>query len=117
MQELTARQVKITDSFWSPRLTVNARKAIFHQWEQLEATRCIDNFRLAVGEKDGFREGWFFADSDAYKWLDAASRIYSLHADPELASLMDSLISLIAGAQMQPVAFSRSALGQPASGA
>ena len=49
MQELTSRQVHITDSFWSPRLAVNAEKAIFHQWEQLEATRCIDNFRIAAG--------------------------------------------------------------------
>lgn len=86
--------------FWSPRLAVNAQKAIFHQWKQLEATRCVDNFRLVTGEKDGFREGWFFADSDAYKWLDAASRIYALHADPKLASLMGSFISLLARAQM-----------------
>ena len=100
MLELAARQVNITDSFWSPRLTVNAQKAIFHQWRQLEATSCINNFRLAAGEKDGFREGWFFADSDAYKWLDAASRIYALHADPELASLMDSFIALLERAQM-----------------
>src|SRR5574342_381855 len=107
MQELAARQVNIHDSFWSPRLDVNARQAIFHQWEQLEATRCIDNFRIAAGEKDGFREGFFFADSDAYKWLDAASRIFAIHPDPEpfdqtqgrLASLTDSFISLIARAQ------------------
>jgi len=100
MQEFTARHVKINDSFWSPRLAVNAEKAIFHQWRQLEATRCIDNFRIAAGEKDGFREGFFFADSDAYKWLDAASRIYTLNADPQLASLMDSFIVLLTRAQM-----------------
>ncbi|MEO7837749.1 MAG: beta-L-arabinofuranosidase domain-containing protein [Anaerolineales bacterium] len=100
MNERTARQVNIIDSFWRPRLAVNAEKAIFHQWEQLEATSCIDNFRLTAGEKDGFREGWFFADSDAYKWLEAASRIYALQADPELASRMDALILLIARAQM-----------------
>jgi uncharacterized protein len=100
MLELSALQVNITDSFWSPRLLVNAQKAIFHQWKQLEATNCINNFRLAAGEEDGFREGWFFADSDAYKWLDAASRIYALHADPGLASLMDSVIALLARAQM-----------------
>jgi DUF1680 family protein len=100
MQELNAAQVKITDSFWSPRLDVNAQRAIFHQWEQLEATHCIDNFRIAAGEVDGFREGWFFADSDAYKWLDAASRIYALHADPKLASLMDSFIALLGRAQL-----------------
>ena len=99
MKELTARQVRINDSFWLPRLDVNAKKAIFHQWKQLEETRCIDNFRIAAGEKDGFREGWFFADSDAYKWLDAASRIYALHPAPELAFLMEALISLIARTQ------------------
>ena len=95
MQELSARQVHINDSFWSPRLEINATNAIFHQWRQLEATLCIDNFRIAAGEKDGFREGWFFADSDAYKWLDAASRVLALHPDPELAALVDSLIDLI----------------------
>src|SRR5512145_1977365 len=99
MHELSARQVHITDSFWSPRLNVNAHNAIFHQWQQLEDTHCIDNFRIIVGELDGFREGWYFADSDAYKWLDAASRILALHADPKLAALTDTLIGLIARAQ------------------
>ena len=100
MHELSARQVSINDSFWSPRLAVNATHAIFHQWQQLADTHCIDNFRISVGELDGFREGWYFADSDAYKWLDAASRILALHADPKLAALTDTLISLIARAQM-----------------
>ena len=100
MDELTARRVKISDPFWSPRLETNSAKAIFHQWEQLEATRCIDNFRIAAGDKDGFREGYFFADSDAYKWLDAASRISALEPNPGLASLMDSFIALLGRAQM-----------------
>ncbi|HET6821596.1 MAG TPA: beta-L-arabinofuranosidase domain-containing protein, partial [Anaerolineales bacterium] len=101
MQELRAYDVTINDPFWSPRLAVNANKAIFHQWEQLEATRCIDNFRIAAGEKNGFREGYFFADSDAYKWLDAASRIYALNPDPRLASLIDSFIALLSRTQME----------------
>jgi DUF1680 family protein len=100
MQELSTRAVHITDAFWSPRLTVNAKRAIFHQWTQLEKSRCIDNFRIAAGEQAGFREGWFFADSDAYKWLDAAARIYALQPDPDLAALMDAFSALIARAQM-----------------
>lgn len=100
MQELTTHQVNINDPFWSPRLAINAGNAIFHQWEQLEVTRCLDNFRIAAGEKEGFREGFYFSDSDAYKWLDAASRIYALHADPQLGSLMDALIALLQRAQM-----------------
>lgn len=99
MHEATARDVRVNDPFWSPRLAVNAEKAIFHQWEQLEATHCIDNFRIVAGEKVGFREGFYFADSDAYKWLDAAARIYALQADPALGGLMDSLIALLRRAQ------------------
>jgi DUF1680 family protein len=85
MQELPDRRVEIRDPYWSPRLETNAGRAIFHQWEQLEAGGCIDNFRIAAGEKQGWREGWFFADSDAYKWLDAAARISARRPDLKLA--------------------------------
>ncbi|MBI5295106.1 MAG: glycoside hydrolase family 127 protein [Chloroflexi bacterium] len=89
----------ISDGFWRDRLDVNARRAIFHQWDQLEASGCIENFRIAAGDVDGFREGWFFADSDAHKWLDAASRIYASQPDPELAARIDAFIALLARAQ------------------
>ena len=72
MEELTVQQVHIEDDFWKPRLEMNAQTAILHQWEQLEKSYCINNFRLVAEGKEGFREGWFFADSDAFKWLDAA---------------------------------------------
>jgi DUF1680 family protein len=95
MDELSPRQVTICDPFWSARLETNSRRAIFHQWEQLEASGCIDNFHIAAGDMDGFREGWFFADSDAYKWLDAAARIYTTQPDPALVVLMDNLVALL----------------------
>jgi DUF1680 family protein len=90
----------IQGDFWFTRLEINAQRAIFHQWDQLEASGCIENFRICAGKAEGFREGWFFADSDAYKWLDAASRIWTSHPDPRLGALMDSLIDLLAQAQM-----------------
>ena len=92
-------KTKITSGFWRDRLEVNAQRAIFHQWEQLEASGCIENFHIAAGDVDGFREGWFFADSDAYKWLDAASRIYASFPNPQLDSVMDAFITLVARAQ------------------
>jgi len=85
----------ITKGFWHERLEVNAQRAIFHQWDQLEASGCIENFRIAAGDVDGLRTGWFFADSDAYKWLDAASRIYASYPEPKLASIMDEFIALL----------------------
>ncbi|MBN2084602.1 MAG: glycoside hydrolase family 127 protein [Anaerolineales bacterium] len=94
-------QVAISDPFWSPRLETNAKVSILHQWRELEASRCIDNFRIAAGLKKGFRKGWFFADSDAYKWLDAAARIYGDWPSNDLKASMDALISLLARAQME----------------
>lgn len=92
-------RAQILPGFWHDRLTTNATSAIFYQWEQLEASGCIENFRIVAGDVDGFREGWFFADSDAHKWLDAASRVYASHPDQQLATLMNDFIALLARAQ------------------
>ncbi|MBN1535809.1 MAG: glycoside hydrolase family 127 protein [Anaerolineales bacterium] len=88
-------RVQLRHDFWRQRLEVNAQQAIFHQWEQLEASGCIENFRIAAGISDGFREGWFFADSDAYKWLEAAVRIQAAFPNTRLATLIDDFIDLI----------------------
>ncbi len=99
MGDIPSQLVTLDDPFWSPRLEVNARRAIFHQWEQLEASGCIANFRILAGDIPGFREGWFFADSDAYKWLDAAARISASQPSPALSALMDDFIALLGRAQ------------------
>jgi DUF1680 family protein len=91
---------RIYGGFWGAILERNAREAIFYQWEQLERTGCIDNFRIAAGWIEGFREGMFFADSDAYKWLDAAARILAAHENPRLTRLVDDFITLLEAAQM-----------------
>lgn len=90
---------KITDGFWEEWQTVNTDQAIFHQWEQLERTGCIDNFRILAEGKEVFRRGWFFADSDAYKWLEAAFRILSNDHNSKLSALVDEFIGLIEGSQ------------------
>jgi uncharacterized protein len=100
MKEPSLHDVHITGGFWGKRLEMNAREAIFYQWEQLEKSSCINNFRIAAGQMEGFREGFFFADSDAYKWLDAASRILASSPDPRLTRLVDDFISLLGAAQM-----------------
>lgn len=90
---------KITGGFWGRWQSVNARNAIFHQWDQLERSGCIDNFRILAENKPVFRRGWYFADSDAYKWLEAACLILSDFPDPKLEQLVREFISLIGRAQ------------------
>jgi DUF1680 family protein len=99
MEALDPGGVAIMDGFWQPRLEMVAREAIPHQWEQLEASGTIDNFRVLAEGQRTFREGWFFADSDAYKWLDAAARAYAIAPSEALAQRMDAFIALLGAAQ------------------
>ncbi len=91
----------IKDPFWTPRLEMNATEAVFHQWQQLEKTGCIQNFRLVADQAKGVRLGFFFADSDAYKWLEAAARSYATHPSLKLKKLMDEFIDLIGRTQTE----------------
>jgi DUF1680 family protein len=100
MDDTSFRHVFLSDPFWVSRQKVNAEISIHHQWQMLEESHCFDNFRIAAGEKDGFREGWFFADSDAYKWLDAAARIYARWPSDQLKMRMDDFICLLRRTQM-----------------
>jgi len=42
--------VKLTDNFWSPRLRVNRDVTVPTQYQLLEETGRIDNFRAAAGK-------------------------------------------------------------------
>lgn len=96
---MTAIESRLLGGFWGHWQTVNRQSAIFHQWAQLESTGCIDNFRILAEGKPVSRKGWFFADSDAYKWLEAAYRILASSPDDELAALVEGFVRLIRGAQ------------------
>jgi DUF1680 family protein len=101
VRELGAGEVQITGGYWRPRLKMNTHVALAHQWDQLERSGSIENFRLLAEGKPGFREGWFFAGSDAHKWLDAASRAYAIHPSLELAERMDAYIALLDAGQTE----------------
>ncbi len=99
MQEITHHHVHVTGGFWGERLALNATAAIGHQWDMLEQTGCIENFRIAAGRSHAFRVGYFFADSDAYKWLEAACRIYATAPKPQLRDRIATLVDLIRAVQ------------------
>ncbi|WP_448522607.1 glycoside hydrolase family 127 protein [Pseudothermotoga sp.] len=72
------------------------------QYELLESTGRIDNFRRASGKISGEFKGYFFNDSDVYKWVEGCS--YALiYADLEqrekLKAMLDEVIKEIADAQ------------------
>jgi uncharacterized protein len=98
-QEINLRDVRLTDGFWAERLRMNASQALYHQYRKLDETGCLLNFKLAAGLAEGIREGFFFADSDAYKWLEAASLSLAVYPDESLQMLVDDFIRVLEKAQ------------------
>jgi DUF1680 family protein len=101
--------VTLKDGFWSPRLRMNREVTLPTQYQLLEETGRIDNFRAAAGKDpaqygrsdiDRFvRSGAYYNDSDVYKWLEAASWVLASHRDPELEQMVDTAVTEIEAAQ------------------
>ena len=98
---LHLNSIKIDDEFWNKRLKMNNEEAIFYQWEQLEKTHNQDNFRVLAGEKEGYRFGFFYCDSDLHKWMDAAARILTTKKNDRLKDLVHEYIDLMAKVQKE----------------
>jgi len=99
LQAVSWKNVQIEGGFWGTRLEVNREVTLEHQYEQMEETGRIDNFRRASGKEKGEFEGLFFNDSDVYKWLEAVSYSLGTHPDQKLENRVDTLIEDIADAQ------------------
>ncbi|MBW2036443.1 MAG: glycoside hydrolase family 127 protein [Deltaproteobacteria bacterium] len=96
---LNFTDVRLKDTFWTPRENINRTVTIPHAFHQCEVTGRIDNFAKAGGLMEGKFEGLRFNDSDVYKVIEGASYTLAIHPDPELDQYLDDLIGKIAAAQ------------------
>jgi len=97
--------VTVDDEFWSPWIERNREVTVEYQYDQLEASGTLENFRrVADGQEGGF-QGMWFQDSVAYKWLEAASYELAMaddpDPDPDLRERVDEVVELVAGAQRE----------------
>jgi uncharacterized protein len=94
-----ASAVHLDGEFWGTRLRTVREVSLPQQWEQLEATGRLDNFRRVAGLTDAPYQGRVFNDSDLYKWLEAAAWALLRGPDPALERRIEQGIALIEGAQ------------------
>ncbi|HEX6710399.1 MAG TPA: glycoside hydrolase family 127 protein, partial [Rubrobacter sp.] len=99
LRPLPIDDVRLSDNFWEPRRRINHDKTLPSQFEHIEETGRLDNFRRASGKIEAPFRGLYFNDSDVYKWLEAASWSLATHPDPELARMVDVAITEIEDAQ------------------
>jgi DUF1680 family protein len=100
-QPIPLNQVRLTDRFWSQWLTTLRERTLEAEYDQLEKTKRLANFRRAAGKEEGTFEGLYFNDSDVYKWIEACA--YSLAAGPhaKIEKMMNDTIDLVADAQLE----------------
>jgi uncharacterized protein len=99
LRALPLTDVLLSDGFWEPRRRINRDKTLPSQFEHIEETGRLDNFRRASGKIEAPYRGLYFNDSDVYKWLEAASWSLATHPDPELARMVDVAITEVEDAQ------------------
>lgn len=91
--------VTLSDSFWAPRRHLNRQVSLPAQYRFLEETGRLDNFRRVAGQADRPFQGYYYNDSDVYKWLEAVAWALATDPDPDLIRMADGVIDLVAAAQ------------------
>ena len=99
LRPLPLSDVRLSDGFLEPRRRVNREVTLPSQYDHLEQTGRLDNFRRAAGKIDAPFRGVYFNDSDVYKWLEAAAWTLASDPDPELERMVDAAIGEIEDAQ------------------
>jgi uncharacterized protein len=98
-QGIPFNQVKLTDSFWTPRVEINRTATIPVSFQKCEETGRVQNFVNAATHTGKFQTIFTFDDTDIYKIIEGASFSMSVHPDAKLDHYVDSLISIVAKAQ------------------
>ena len=91
--------VTLEDGFWSRRRAMNRNQALAHGHRKLVDVGALHNFAVAAGRVSGEYRSLRFADSDLYKWLEAAAFLLAEQDDATIRRKVDEIIDLLAAAQ------------------
>ena len=99
LKPIPIEHVKIIDKFWAPRLKTLREETLPSQYNLMEETGRIDNFRRAAGKVKGPFRGAYYNDSDVYKWVEATCLTLAYEHDQKIATLLTNVIDEIVAAQ------------------
>ncbi len=91
-----------TGGFWGEWFEVSRTSAVPGIWNTYSSpavSHALKNFEIAAGLDTGSHKGPSFHDGDFYKVLEALAQTFALTRDPQLDSLLDYSIGVIARAQ------------------
>ncbi len=92
--------VKIDDPFWGQRLEAARNVTIPLAFSKCEESGRYDNFIKAANPSESYEVGGFpFDDTDVYKTIEGASYLLQTYPDKKLEAYIDSVLTIVAGAQ------------------
>lgn len=110
--------IKINDEFWNRYLTLINDVVIPYQYAVMsddievniekerddafipsEKSHAINNLKIAAGMMEGNHYGWWFQDTDVYKWIESVAYTLNHRENKASESLVDEVIDIIAQAQ------------------
>ncbi|MHA1732294.1 MAG: glycoside hydrolase family 127 protein, partial [Promethearchaeota archaeon] len=99
MESVEWGRVDLSDGFWDGKLRLVREVSLPTQLQKYEENHTLANFRVAAGELAGTHRGWFYQDSDFYKWLEAATYFAGRDESGNLSRLVEEFVELLARAQ------------------
>lgn len=99
IQAVPFTKVKLTDSFWLPRLKTNTDVTIPASFARCESTNRVKNFEMAAARQGKFATTFPFDDTDIYKTIEGAAYSLSVYPDKKLETYVDELIKKVGAAQ------------------
>jgi DUF1680 family protein len=99
LKTIPISSVKVS-AFWGKRIKILHDVTLPEQYRLLEETQRLYNFRRAAGKVKGDYYGFFFNDTDVYKWQEAVSFSFASYGrDDNLEKILDQTIEEVAEAQ------------------
>ena len=99
LHDVPIRAVTISDGFWAARRRTNLESSIPSMLELMLKDGRMENFRRLSGKSTAPHKGRVAADTDIYKWTEAASFTLQSGARPELAEQVSSMLDDVVAAQ------------------
>ncbi len=84
LRPLPVTAVRLDDAFWAPRLRATREVTLPRQYDLLEQTGRVANFRRAAGWQGGPFQGRYDDDSGVHNWLKAAAWALAGARDPRV---------------------------------
>lgn len=88
-------EVTLGDGFLGRRCEINRRASIPHGLKMLEEVGNFEAYEIAQGKQQSEARGFWFRDSDVYKWLEAAALALATQPDEKLRAECEQVIDLV----------------------